>query len=316
MTGGRGAAVGAVLSLAAATAGCGFGPGESSSGEATLTVTHDYGGEVVLEASERDPSESETVIRFLDREAEITSRYGGGFVQSIDGVSGTITAGRSRDWFFFVNGIESPRGAADAPVRGGDRVWWDYRDWTDAMRAPAVVGSWPEPFAQVSTGADRMPVRIECLAPRKVCSESAERLAEEGVDAGVEGPREARRAVDPALRLMVGPWARIRFDRDAALLESEPATSGVFARFARDGDGWRLTALDERAEPVESFAAGAGLVAAVRSGSDPPTWVVTGTDRSGVAEAVTLLAGESLANRYAVIGVGGREIAVPEVDAP
>ena len=130
--------------------GCGLGPGESSSGTATLTVTRDYGAEPVLEASESDPAESETVIRFLDREAEITTRYGGGFVQSIDGTSGELDGGRSLDWFFFVNGIESPRGGAEVPIRGGDRIWWDYRDWTAAIRTPAVVGSWPEPFLQAA----------------------------------------------------------------------------------------------------------------------------------------------------------------------
>ena len=88
------------------------------------------------------------MIRFLDREAEITTRYGGGFVQSIEGLGGTVTAGRSFDWFFFVDGIESSVGSAEREVRGGHRIWWDYRDWTDAMRVPAVVGSWPEPFLQ------------------------------------------------------------------------------------------------------------------------------------------------------------------------
>ena len=78
--------------VAVATPGCGLGPGESSDGEATLTVTRDYGAEPMLEATESEPSASETVIRFLDREAEITTRYGGGFVQSIDGVSGQDSA--------------------------------------------------------------------------------------------------------------------------------------------------------------------------------------------------------------------------------
>lgn len=307
--------VAVALTLAAVTAGCGLGPGESSSGEATLTVTRDFGAEVLLEATQEDPAESETVIRFLDREAELETRYGGGFVHSIDGLSGEVSRGRSRDWFFFVNGIESPRGAADVPIRGGDRIWWDYRDWTEAMRAPAVVGSWPEPFAQVSAGADRVPVRIECRARRATCSETAERLAGEGVDVTVEGEREANPETAPALRLLVGPWGRLRGDADAVVLEGPPASSGVFARFERGDGGWRLSALDERARAVESFTSGAGLVAAVRPGEDPATWVVTGTDGRGVAEAVTMLRDESLAHRYAVLGAGGRELALPEEGA-
>ena len=156
----RGRSVVVAVALAATTTGCGLGPGDSSPGTATLTVTRDYGADPVLEASESDPSESETVIRFLDREAEITTRYGGGFVQSIDGTAGGVEGGRSNDWFFFVNGIESPRGSAEVAVRGGDRIWWDYRDWTAAISTPAVVGSWPEPFLQASA-EPREPARGE-----------------------------------------------------------------------------------------------------------------------------------------------------------
>ena len=57
--------------------------------EATLTVTRDYGAEVLLEATREDPPESETVMRMLDSEAEIETRYGGGLVQSIEGISGS-----------------------------------------------------------------------------------------------------------------------------------------------------------------------------------------------------------------------------------
>ena len=66
-----------------------------------------------------------------------------------------------------MNGIESPVGSAERPVAGGDRIWWDHRDWTDAMRVPAVVGSWPEPFLQASAGEERLPVRVECAGAER-----------------------------------------------------------------------------------------------------------------------------------------------------
>ena len=115
-------------------------------------MTRDYGADELIEATLEDPPESETVMRMLDSEAEIETRYGGGFVQSIEGISGTAEGGRTSDWFFYMNGVESSIGAAEAEVRGGDRIWWDHRDWTEAMRVPAVVGSWPEPFLQASAG--------------------------------------------------------------------------------------------------------------------------------------------------------------------
>ncbi len=153
----------------------------------------------------------------------------------------SIAGGRSLDWFFFVNGIESPRGSAEVGVRGGDRIWWDYRDWTNAISTPAVVGSWPEPFLQASTpDAERLEVAVECLGTPAPCDEVAERLDDAGVQVS-RGPG-AGEAAGP--RLLVGPWARVRADPLAAELDDGPATSGVFARFASGGGGWRLELLD------------------------------------------------------------------------
>ena len=282
----------AAAALAVAATGCGLGPGESSSGEATLTVTRDYGSEQVLEASESDPAESETVIRFLDREAEITTRYGGGFVQSIDGIAGEVAGGRSRDWFFFVNGIESDRGSAEVAIRGGDRIWWDYRDWSAAMRAPAVVGSWPEPFLQASTPeSERDEVAVECLGDDGPCDAVFEALEDAGAEVGEPGAGP---------RVLVGPWARVRADPAAAQIDAGPATSGVFARFERSRSGYRLLALDTAADPVREHDSGSGLIAAVRRGEGPPTWVVTGVDAAGVERAAEALDGDQLADRYAV----------------
>jgi Domain of unknown function (DUF4430) len=283
---------------AAIAAGCGFGPGSASEGDATLTVTRDFGSERLVEATQADPPESETVMRFLDGEADITTRYGGGFVQSIDGLESAERGGRSFDWFFFVNGIESSIGAAEARVYGGDRVWWDYREWSAAMRAPAVVGSWPEPFAHGSEGK-AFPVRIDCFAAEEDCSAVAGRLEDEGVAASVS--TERARLGEELLRLVVGPWEEVRQDEAAAQIEDGPSTSGVFADLELGaGGGYELVALDPRDRVAFRSADGAGLVAAVRLGEQQPTWVVTGTDDAGVDAAIELLDADSLRDHYAV----------------
>ena len=76
----------ALASCAAAVAGCGLGPGQDE-GEVSLAVTRDYGTKVMVEKSD-SIRESDTVLRLLDRNADITTRYGGGFIQSIDGLAG------------------------------------------------------------------------------------------------------------------------------------------------------------------------------------------------------------------------------------
>ena len=174
MTPARGTA--AVLALCAvAAAGCGLGPG-SSTGEVELTISRDYGRELI--SRETDESrQSDTVIRILDRQAQIETRYGGGFVQSIEGLSGGERDGRRFDWFFYVNGIESPVGSADYRPEGGDRIWWDYRDWSSAMRVPAVVGSFPEPFLHGFEG-DRWSTDLVCMTPVRTCDLVDDRLSD------------------------------------------------------------------------------------------------------------------------------------------
>jgi hypothetical protein len=301
----------AALLCAVAAAGCGFGPGSSSDGDATLTITRDFGSERLVEATLADPPESETVMRFLDSEAEITTRYGGGFVQSIDGLESTERGGSRFDWFFFVNGIESSIGAAEARVYGGDRVWWDYRDWSAAMRAPAVVGSWPEPFVHGAEGK-AFPVRIDCLGEEDDCSAVADRLEAEDVPASIS--TERAKLGEELLRVVVGPWEAVREDQAAVQIEDGPAQSGVYADFEpAPGGGYDLVPLDpadreaSRSEPGESE----GLVAAVRLGEEQPTWVVTGTDQAGVDAAIELLDTDSLRDHYAV-GIDERdEFALP-----
>ena len=299
----------ALAATAAVLVGCGLGPGPSTEGTASLTVTRDYGARPMVEASVSEPDESETVLRILDREAEIETRYGGGFVQSIEGVSGESRGGRRFDWFYYVNGVEAPIGSAERSVAGGDRVWWDHRDWTNAMRVPAVIGSWPEPFLQASATDDRLPVRVECAGARADCGTAADRLSDEGVS--VSEVRFGRPATGEALRVLVGPWRAVRSDPGAAQIDRGPATSGVFARFDGNGDALELVALDVAAEPAARLGAGAGLVAAVRDGERPPTWVVSGVDDAGVRAAVDALETALLRDRYAVVVGAGSDATLP-----
>jgi hypothetical protein len=98
-----------------------------------------------------------TAMQALDREADIETRYGGRFVQSIEGVEGDI--GARRDWFYFINGFDGDRSATDYELRDGDVEWWDYRSWRKRMREPVVVGAFPEPFVHGFAGKTR-PVSV------------------------------------------------------------------------------------------------------------------------------------------------------------
>jgi len=288
----------ALIGVAIATTGCGLGPGAGQE-DVRLTITRDYGRTPLLTRSVSDVTESDSVMRVLERNAQISTRYGGGFVQSIDGLEGS--GGGGEDWFFYVNGLWSPVGAADYPLHGGEAIWWDYRDWSVGERVAAAVGSWPQPFVDGYEGA-RHPTVVVCRGGGEACGRVRGRLR--SVGARLVGERTG-----DAIRVLVGPWTRIRSDRDAGLLEKGVEVSGVFAEFTAAGRA--MLGLDEHGDVARHFGLRAGLVAATRREDQPPTWLVTGTDREGVEAAAGLLDVSSLRDHYAVAIEGGKETVLP-----
>ncbi|MDQ2631343.1 MAG: DUF4430 domain-containing protein [Actinomycetota bacterium] len=293
MRGRRGPAVAtALLCAALATAGCGLGAG-AEVGSVELTVTRDYGAAPMLRTSV-EVQESDTVMRVLEGEAEIETRYGGGFVKTIEGVSQQQSSGSGGpyDWFFYVDGVESPVGAAEVRLEGAERVWWDYRDWSATNHVPAVVGSWPAPFAD-GIGGRRHPVVVECREGGAACGEARTALRREGVEI-------ASGSSGKAIRVLVGPWQSLRTDATAKLIEAGPAESGVFADFEATGDGYEVVALEDEGGRARRLGPDAGLVAATSRYGGLPVWVVTGGTASSVQAAAKVLDATSLRDHYAV----------------
>lgn len=297
------AAAAAALLFVTLMAGCGLGPGKEL-GNVSLTVTRDFGAEQVVRPSSEVVSEADTVMRVLERGAQIQTSYGGGFVDSIEGLQAEEGAsGGSVDWFFYVDGVESTVGAADYPLHGGEAIWWDYHDWSQAMRVPAVVGSWPQPFKSGYEGTDH-PVSLECLGGGKGCEIARERLRAAGVSLSEDAPAEA-------IRILVGPWAHLRSDPAAAQIGRGPQVSGVFAD-PEAGNRCQLQGLDETGRSARTLGADAGLVAATRRYEAPPTWVITGCDQRGVQTAASLLDLADLRDHFAVLAeAGGAPLALP-----
>jgi hypothetical protein len=296
------------LLLAAGLAGCGLGAGEGGTG-ARVLVTRDFGTKQLGARIAQDLPSSETVMRLTERSFDVETRFGGGFVQSIDGLAGGREDGRPVDWFFYLNGIESDTGAADVQLHDGDRIWWDRHDWGATPHVPAVVGSFPEPFAHGADGK-RYPVVLECDDDvEDACTTVSERLGAAGVVAGRQtlGTGVGERTV----RVLVGRWSVLRDDQAMELLDHGPAAGGVFARFSADGR--RIDLLDQRGETARSLGAGAGLVAATRFEEQAPTWAITGTDVAGVTAAARALDERTLQRRFALALDGTDAIGLPVV---
>jgi Domain of unknown function (DUF4430) len=293
---------------AIAAAGCGLGPGKGTSG-VSLTVTRNFGSHQVGAISERHVPGSETVMRMLERSFHVQTRYGGGFVQSIDGLAGDSSR---HDWFYYVNGIEAEKGAATTAVHRGDRIWWDLHDWSVTDSVPAVVGSFPEPFVHGS-GGRRLPTTIGCAQDASTaCTQVAKEMKAIGVP--VANQLLGGGSGTDSLAVLVGTWRDMRGVIAASLIAKGPSSSGVYARF-RGPNGATLQLLDPRGRVVRTLGAGAGLIAATRDQVSEPTWLITGTDPAGVAAAASALTPARLRDHFALAVHGGADLPVPALPA-
>ena len=289
--------------------GCGFGEGDAQDGGASLRVTRDFGHEQLGADELETVREDETVMRLLQEHHDVETRFGGKFVESIDGVEGSGGEG-TRDWFYFVNGVLADRGAADWEVDSGDVIQWDNRDWSATQRIPAIVGAYPEPFRS-GTGGERLPVRLECADPGgQTCEDVKETL--NAVGARVSTAQLAAAGGEELIRVLVGRWDELREVRTPALLEEGPEASGVFARFADDGQ--RLELLDEDGDAVRTADAGTGLVAAAALEEQAVVWMVTGIDEVGVQAAAATLEPRALRNAFAVAATPDGPVKLPLVE--
>jgi hypothetical protein len=300
-----------VAGIVLAAVGCGFGEGSTRpGGGAVLRVTRDFGHKELGSTKLDSVRESETVMRMLRSGFEVTTRFGGRFVQSIDGLEGQGAGGQA-DWFYWVNGLEADKGAAEWEVLPGDRIQWDHRDWGAAMRIPAIVGAYPEPFANGSEGK-RRPVRVECeRVGSPACSDARTRLNDVGVS--TSGSSLGAPGTEAVTRLVVARWPRARIVRGAAGLEDGPEATGVFARFTPDGDTLEL--LDEKGRTARRVRRGdgVGLVLALQPRADELVWIVTALDDEGLAAGVRALDERKLRNAFAVAATGDRIEKLPLV---
>jgi Domain of unknown function (DUF4430) len=293
--------VAVALLAALLLAGCGIGPGEEHAGGVSVHVTRDFGHERLGSASTEKIRDSDTVMRLTESNFDVKTRFGGRFVQEIDGLKGTGATGQS-DWFFFVNGVESEVGAAEFDLSPGDRVQWDYRRWDTAMRVPAIVGAFPEPFLHGLEGK-RRPVRVECDDARsQPCRDGKDAL--ERVHVPVSGSALGAPGTEKVTRLVVALWPKARIVRGGSTLEEGPQASGVFARFADHDTALEL--LDEEGHVARTVHAGdgTGLVLAMRPRADELVWLVTALDQAGLEAGVRALREDKLRDAFAVAATG------------
>ena len=219
-------------------------------------------------------------MRLLERSFDVETEYGGGFVQSLEGLTGgRRRAGTPVDWFYYVNGVEAVEGAASRKVSpatgsGGTAT-------TGAPRSASPRWSARGRSRSCTASTASAPAHAGVRGEERPCDEVEKRLTDEGVE-GV-----SRTAIGNGIgqKTLRDPGRAVGRDprATAAARSSRRArrVSGVYA-IPRD-DGIEL--LDEDGE----VARDADRARRPRRGDalrrQQPTWIVTGTDDAGVAAA-------------------------------
>jgi hypothetical protein len=100
-------------------------------------------------------------------------------------------------------------------------------------------------------------------------------------------------------------------DPSVTSIESGPRASGVYARFASNGQ--TLTLLGGNGNTTATLTAGAGLIAATKDVESAIVWVVTGTDEAGVQHAAQAFDTSALQDHFALaVTSTSAQVPVPE----
>ena len=296
------AAAAVAVALALGACGVGAGPGTK---DANVQVTGNFGSEAIASATEKKVSGSETQMSLLQKHFKVSASDSGGFVTSINGHKN----GGHDDWFYYVNGILAPKGAALTDVYKGDHVWWDLHDWTANNGVPAVVGSFPEPFTNGIAGEEYPTVLICANNTRKACDIVGSELHKYGIKAGMQALGTG--AGSDSLAIVVGTWREIQGIIAAELVGAGPKTSGVYAQFV--GSQGQAVELDNpKGDVTRTLHGDTGLIAAAEQAqAGQPTWMVTANSPAAVTATARKMTAANLRNHYAVVVHGGQVIPVP-----
>lgn len=257
-----------------------------------LVVTRDYGKKKMY-AKNVGLVKDEVGMEVLFRNLDIQTAYGGGFVNSINGLESNYTfhTGKDRkklDWFYWVNGILAPIGIGEYRPQAGDVIWWDYHDWSVSMFAPAVIGSYPQPFRNGFMGKN--PGTVIMYTPNY--KQSAENLKASLLSKGVKqvDVSEYDSSVlnkPKKYYMLIGPWNEL--SEGSKVINDINKKNKLIGTYVKFEDG-RVHGLDFKGNTISSYDTGGAIYAyAAGMGSTKPIWMVTGTNDEGVNMAVDTL---------------------------
>ncbi|SFG24414.1 protein of unknown function [Desulfotomaculum arcticum] len=291
-----------------------FIPNEPSSGPiVSLWVTSDFAGEEIF-AREVPRASGESVMSILQDNLQVKTQYGGGFVESINGLASGYTGAdkKKKDWFYYMNGIITAVGAMDYRPVSGEIIWWDYHDWGSTVFTPAVIGAFPEPFRSGYRGVNPGTMVLATSGCESLGQQLALYLRNLGAkDIEVNPYDEDLLAENKKITLVVGLWHELEKSPYWQGMQKQRHKTGLFVELASD----YFAALSTNGTISRRFNENVGAIIATGTGmgDSSPVWLVTGLDQNGLESAVKILTENTGAvkQHFGALVVDGQVIAVP-----
>jgi hypothetical protein len=281
-----------------------------------VIVTQNFGQELILYRTIYARNKS-NAMEVLQQAAKVETAYGGGFVNSINGISSKSSRPGSRqDWFFYINGMESNTGALDYFLHPGDTEQWDFHDWSFHQSNPAITGNFPEPLIHGHDGKIRPAVITYSTGLQEAADNLKQRLISFGAIAAVSKDINSLSdsEKESANLFLLGT----QDNQLITELNRNWKRLGFFAYFENNN----LVTLNASGQVQTQYGASTGLIQTAQNPWNPDgigasenvVWLVSGTDIEGVKAAADILVNHSdeLKYAFAVVVSGGKIVKLPQ----
>jgi len=256
----------------------------------TISATTNF-GKSILFSKELMIEGGESAMDVLNEVADITCIYGGGFVESINGVKSQFAGGEGekKDWFYYINGMLASVGATQYKLHSGDIEHWDFHDWRLDRMVTAIIGDYPEPFLHGYNGRVAETSIVYADEFYEAATGLQQSLEKQGVSISMKRFEELSEYEKRSHNLILIDTYENEL---IAELNANADQLGWFIEF----DGKYIITLDETGEKDTSFDHG-GVILATQNPWNPKgnwhcenvVWVVTGVTHEDVVTASEIL---------------------------
>ena len=279
-----------------------------------VIVSQNFGNKLVLDELARI-SDSANALDALQKVATVETKYGGGFVEAINGIRSQYSENKvNGDWFFYVNGISANVGGLSYKLCNGDIEHWDFHDWSLRAFVPAIIGDFPQPFLSGYQGK----VSPTIIVYDKAFQDAAQDLMNKLEELGVE-----RVTTQIATKLLPQDKKHSNLillgteDFDLISELNENRKLGFYIHF----EDSKAVIYDSQGNKTQ-YESGCGLIQATQNPWNPKgigvcenvVWIVSGTNENQVQNAATILTNHDERFRYAcaAVVIGEEVIKVPK----